>query len=361
MFIGVACGGTGGHIFPGLAVAETLRGRGHRVALWMAGKDIEGEAMNEWSGEVITVPSQGFQGRNLLAHLRASHLLWLSARHCRKIMESDRPDALVAMGSYASIGPGLSAKKTSVPLVLHEANVIPGRAVKFLSRHADVVALSFEETSYYLTHSHTETTGMPLRPPIQKAAEQFSRGRRDDSRFCLLVMGGSGGAHSLNDICSRAVCRMHGRGVEMEVIHLTGHQDEAEVAARYDDAGVASEVVAFSHDMPSLYARADMAVCRAGASTCAELNAFLLPALLVPYPFAVKQHQMRNAEVMEQRGCANLIDQSDLSEEWLAAYLTECISDGDKLDKMHRHAQRHRVTTGAAALADLVEIRARTD
>lgn len=355
MFIGVACGGTGGHIFPGLAVAEALRGRGHRVALWMAGKDIESEAMNEWSGEVITVPSQGFQGRNLLAHVKASHLLWSSVRHCRKIMRDARPDALLAMGSYASIGPGLAAKKKRVPLVLHEANVIPGRAVKFLSRHADVIALSFEETSYYLTRSYTETTGMPLRMPIQESAESFARERRDNSRFCLLVMGGSGGAHMLNDICSRSVCRMHAHGVEMEVIHLTGHRDQAEVAARYESCGVPGEVFAFSHDMPDLYARADMAVCRAGASTCAELSAFLLPALLVPYPFAVKQHQMRNAEVMEQRGCANLIDQSDLSEEWLAAYLTECIADEEKLEKMRKHAQRYRVTTGAVALADLVE------
>lgn len=354
MKIGIACGGTGGHIFPGLAVAGELRRRGHDVKLWMAGKDIENEALKEWGGSVITVPARGFQGRNPFDHLRTLANLLLVRHSCCRLMKTERPDLLLAMGSYASIGPGLAAKSAGIPLVLHEANVIPGRANRLLARHAASIAVNFEETSYYMRDRHVVVTGMPLRPELQS----LGAGPHDAASgngFTLLVMGGSRGARALNRICPRAVALLLERDVELDVVHLSGETERDDVEAIYRSCGAQAEVYAFHHDISPIYRRADLAICRAGASTCAELSAFGLPALLVPYPHAANRHQMMNAEAMERRGAANLIDQNDLTAEWLADYLYERISNPSRLERMRSNTVRHRISDGTDALATLVE------
>lgn len=354
MRLAIACGGTGGHIFPGLAVAETMQRRGHEVTLWLAGKDIEGEALSGWEGQVVTVPSQGFQG-NIFNHLKTFLRMTKVVGECRSKMENDTPEVLLAMGSYASIGPGIASHRLKIPLVLHEANVIPGRAVNFLSRYADRVAISFEETCYHLKRKGADVTGMPLRSDLQAKAEENSNGHRSGEKFRLLIMGGSRGAHRLNEICSQAICSMNSGPRDISVIHLTGGADEEMVKGSYEAAGIEHCVYAFHHDMANVYRNADMAICRAGASTCAELNAFALPALLVPYPFAVKHHQTENARAMERRGCADVIEESNLSRAWLAAYIEENRQESERLERMRRAARRNQLHMGAKALADLLE------
>jgi len=352
--IGIACGGTGGHIFPGLAVAGELRRRGHDIKLWMAGKDIEHEALKEWQGSVITVPSRGFQGRNPFDHFKTLANLFLVRHRCCRLMKTERPDILLAMGSYASIGPGLATKSSGVPLVLHEANVIPGRANRLLAAHAARIAVNFEETSYYMRDKDVVVTGMPLRPELQSDDDGLQAAERGKG-FTLLVMGGSRGARALNQVCPRAVELLLERDVEIEIVHLSGQADREDVEGVYRSCGARAEVYSFHHDISSIYRRADLAICRAGASTCAELSAFGLPALLVPYPHAAKRHQMRNAEAMERRGAANLIDQNDLGADWLADYLYESIRDPRRLERMRANTARHRIADGTEALASLVE------
>jgi UDP-N-acetylglucosamine--N-acetylmuramyl-(pentapeptide) pyrophosphoryl-undecaprenol N-acetylglucosamine transferase len=356
LHIAIACGGTGGHIFPGLATARVLRDRGHHVTLWLAGKGIEEAAVQGWEGRVVTIPSEGFQFGPLRSVLTALRIAAATVR-CWFILLRHRPDAVLGMGSYASIGPCLAARLLGIPYFLHEANAVPGRAVRLLAPAAKAVAICFEETRYHLKGLNAVATGMPLRPELQRTPAGLSAAERSapGGEFCLLVMGGSGGAHVINERVSEAVCTLAARD-RLKVMHLTGPADEASVAERYRRAGVKAEVCAFTHDMARLYENAALAVCRSGASTCAELGAFGVPALLVPYPHAASDHQTANARALEKFGAADVIQQNDLTVEWLGEYLASQMENPGRIEKMRaRSAARHIAFNAAEGLAGVIE------
>jgi UDP-N-acetylglucosamine--N-acetylmuramyl-(pentapeptide) pyrophosphoryl-undecaprenol N-acetylglucosamine transferase len=348
LHIAIACGGTGGHIFPGLATARVLRARGHHVTLWLAGKGVEDAAVKGWEGRIVTIPSEGFQFgafRSVLTALRITRAVF----RCWRIMLRHQPDVVLAMGSYASIGPCFAARLHGIPYILHEANAVPGRAVKLLARKARAVAICFEETRYHLKGMHAVSAGMPLRPELQESGV-----RSPESGFHLLVMGGSGGAHAINEMVSEAVCAL--ADSRMSVTHLTGFQDAQTVRARYQKAGVKADVFEFVQGMAPLYEKASLAVCRSGASTCAELGVFSLPALLIPYPHAASDHQTANARALEKFGAADVVQQSDMTVEWLKGYLAEQIKDPSRLEKMRARSAARKVPLNAAAiLAGVVE------
>ncbi|MCU0858343.1 MAG: undecaprenyldiphospho-muramoylpentapeptide beta-N-acetylglucosaminyltransferase [Pontiellaceae bacterium] len=348
LHVAIACGGTGGHIFPGLATARVLREHGHHVTLWLAGKGVEDSAVKGWEGKIITIPSEGFQFGAFRSVLTALRVMSAVIR-CRVIMWRHRPDVVLAMGSYASIGPCLAARLSGIPYILHEANAVPGRAVRFLSGKARAIAICFEETRYHLKGRHAVSAGMPLRIEIQKTDDAVR-----PEGFHLLVMGGSGGAHAINELVSETVCALKEYG--MRITHLTGAADEKEIAERYRAAGVQAEVYAFTQDMTSLYKKATLAICRSGASTCAELGVFNLPALLIPYPHAASDHQTANARALEKFGAADVIQQDEISVEWLKEYLIELILDPSRLEKMRLRSAARKVPLNAAEiLAGVVE------
>jgi UDP-N-acetylglucosamine--N-acetylmuramyl-(pentapeptide) pyrophosphoryl-undecaprenol N-acetylglucosamine transferase len=347
LHIAVACGGTGGHIYPGLATARALRERGHHVTLWLSGKNVESTVLQGWKGPVVTIASEGFQFgplRNLLTALR----ILLAVIRCWIAMFRHRPDAVLAMGSYSSIGPCLAARLRRIPVVLHEANAIPGKAVKMLAGRAACIAICFEETRYHLKGLHLVSTGMPLRPELKPSGL-----RAPASDFRLLVMGGSGGAHAVNETVSKAVCSL--AQYALHVTHLTGEADAAMVTERYRAAGIRASVLAYTQEMAALYESADLAICRAGASTCAELGVFGLPALLIPYPHAAGDHQTANARSLEKTGAADLVQQADISAEWLADYIRAQIEDPTRLKKMRVRALRRDSLNSAEKLAETVE------
>ena len=248
MKIGIACGGTGGHIFPGLAVAEVLRQRGHTVVLWLAGKPGEDLALAGWDGPVVTVYARGISSHAPRALIATCFRLVRAVLQCRRSMRRFSPEVLLAMGSYASIGPVLAARWLNIPIVLHEANVIPGRAIRFLGRWAEAVAVGFEETRHHLAHHRLVVTGMPVRGTGPQTAEDRRRTPANvwqatnvglqsaiinhkseignwsaliPGRFTLLVMGGSRGAHRLNEVVAQAILRLHREGNLLQVIHLS--------------------------------------------------------------------------------------------------------------------------------------------
>jgi UDP-N-acetylglucosamine--N-acetylmuramyl-(pentapeptide) pyrophosphoryl-undecaprenol N-acetylglucosamine transferase len=329
MKIGIACGGTGGHIFPGLATAEVMRARGHEVTLWMGGKDIEKKALAGWPGKAITIASMGLPAR--LAP----------------------PDVLLAMGGYASLAPVLAARALAIPVILHEANVIPGKANRFLSRFAGAFALGFKETANNIAHRNMIYTGIPLRRPVTKETVADWDILKPDA-FTILAMGGSRGARALNDMVIKAVTSLHTSGKSVQVIHLTGTEDEAAAREAYLDAGVTSLVFAFLQGMDPAFRRSALAICRAGGSTCAELAKFGLPALLIPYPHAASNHQMANARAMENAGAADVIEESKCSAVSLAEYISGVMANREKLDKMRLAALGRADQDAAGALADLV-------
>jgi UDP-N-acetylglucosamine--N-acetylmuramyl-(pentapeptide) pyrophosphoryl-undecaprenol N-acetylglucosamine transferase len=359
LHIALACGGTGGHIFPGLATAAVLQNRRHLVTLWMAGKDVEERAVQDWSGPMVTVPAEGFSGGGVWPSLRAGGRLLGAVAGCRRRMKNDRPDVLLAMGSYASVGPAVAALRLGVPLVLHESNVLPGRAIRLLSRWAAAVAASFEETRFYLKKQNLVVTGMPLRRELTQAGTREMIGDLDRDLFTVLVMGGSRGSRALNEAASTAIGRAYASGNRIQVIHLAGWNDETMVRSRYAELGVPHQVHGFVQNMAAIYAHTDLVICRAGAATCAEITAFGVPALLVPYPYAAHNHQLANARALEKAGAADVVEEKDLGVDWLEEYIAGSMTTPGRLARMSAASRKRAARHGAEALADVVEQAAR--
>ena len=360
MKVAVACGGTGGHVFPGLATARELLRRGHDVTLWLTGRDTEQAALKDWDGPVVQVPARGFPLDFSWEALKRAWLLARAVGRSRQLMRANLPDVLLTMGSYASVGPCGAARLLAVPIVLHEANVIPGRAVRLFARSAAAVAAGFEETRFHLHGARLSVVGIPLREELTEAARALPpRPSAVQNPFRLLIVGGSLGAHRLNEVATATLVRMQQKGQAVAVTHLTGKDDEAAVRAAYQAAGVAAEVIAFTKYMAPLYHHADLAICRAGASTCAELAYFGVPALFVPYPRAAMDHQTANARALEKRGTADVVAESALTPEWLEAYLAQTLRKPERLARLREAALKEGVKDGTAALATLVEACAR--
>ncbi len=360
MKVAVACGGTGGHVFPGLATARELLRRGHDVTLWMTGRDEEQSARRDWDGPLVEVPAQGFPSGLSWKSVQAGWKLAQAVLRCGREMRRNVPDVLLAMGSYASVGPCGAARLLGVPIVLHEANVIPGKAVRLFARRAAAVAAGFEETRFYLHRAQLSVVGIPLRAELTEAARGLpAREAAAHSPLRLFIAGGSMGAHRLNEVVTEALARLKARGGSFTVAHLTGKKDETWVRDAYGRAGVEAEVIAFTKYMAPLYHAADLAICRAGGSTCAELAFFGLPALFVPYPLAAMDHQTANARALEKRGTSDVVDESALTPEWLEAYLAQTLRHPERLERLREAALREGVKDGTAALATLVEACAR--
>ncbi len=353
--IAIACGGTGGHIFPGLATAYELMERGHEVVLWMAGKDIEHDAVKDWPGRIITIPSEGFQFGLSLRSIGTVLKLYKAYRLSLAPMRETHPDVLLAMGSYASFGPVTAAKKLHIPYVMHEANLVPGRAVSLLSRKAQAVAVSFEKSRFYLKHPHIETTGMPLRQELQRASVQPRHERREGDPLRILVMGGSRGAQVLNQVVPEAIAAAAKKGVAIEVEHIAGLQESEGVEAIYANADIQANVHHFVQHMENIYPKIDLAICRSGAATCAELASFALPALLIPYPTAIRDHQMGNARILQDFCAADVVAEGDLTATWLCDYLVSVSQKPERLERMSAAMKKRAQPNAAGRLADLLE------
>ena len=352
MKIVVACGGTGGHAFPGLAVAEELRRRGHEVTVWDSGRSIESSVMRRWTGPLFSTGARQLSPRNALGIVR-------SVFRCRREMRRAKPDALLAMGSYSSLPPVLAARWCGVPVYLHEANTVPGRAVEFLARFARAVAISFGMTADHLVGVKTVRTGLPVRADI-------ASGRRfgfiPADAFVVFVTGGSQGAHAVNGLLSEALVLMKDElakrpsgGRPLYVIHQTGEADEGEVMAAYAAAAMPARVHAFEREMADAFASADVVVARAGASTCFELAACGKPALLIPLPSAMRDHQHFNADAFAAAGAADEGVQARLTPRQVCRYLLERYDRPELLSRMAAKMRAAATPGAAAAVADLVD------
>ena len=345
----VACGGTGGHAFPGLAVAKELLDRGHDVVVWDSGRMVESDVMRAWSNKTFSTGAKQLSARNAFANV-------LSFLRCWREIRRFQPDVLLAMGSYSSLPPVLAAKTAGVPIVLHEANTIPGRAVDTLSRFAKTVAIAFAVTREHLHGRPTELVGLPVRAGIEKGA-RFAEIPAD--AFCVFITGGSQGAHRVNELVAAAMplvkAALDREGRKLYVIHQTGLKDEGPVMGRYVAAGISSRVNAFEHEMPRAFASADLVIARAGASTCFELARVGKPAFLIPLPSALRNHQHFNAEAFVSAGAAAEGRQEDLTPRALANYILDKAAHPAKLAQMAERMRLMATPDAAAKVADLVE------
>ena len=323
-FVAIACGGTGGHLFPGLAVAEQLQKRGCAVALLISPKEVDQQAVKSASGmEIITLPAVGLQNHNYLSFARS---FWQSWRRSNTIFKSRPPQAVLAMGGFTSAPPILAARKFGARTFLHESNTIPGRANRFLARYVHEAFIGFPGAASLRARKIT-VTGTPVRSQFQPGAAAPCRAafRLESDRPTILVMGGSQGASGINDLILSALPLLGDRTATWQWLHLTGPGDVKKMEQAYAARGFKAVVKPFLQEMDLALGAATMAVSRAGASSLAEIAAVRLPSLLVPYPAAADNHQFFNAQAFASTGAARMLEQKNASPDEVAALLGELI------------------------------------
>ena len=355
MKIAIAGGGTGGHLFPALAVGEVFLDRGHEVLIFISEKEIDALAVqgrSEFRFEKL--PSIGMPKLFSPAIFTFFQRFNASLAPCRKIFDEFKPDAVLGMGGFTSTPPILAGKLRRVPTFLHESNAIPGKANRLNARLVDAVLLGFKECEPHFPRVRCEVTGTPIRRSLQARIprEQALAGfGLHPHRKTVLIMGGSQGARGINQAMKTAAGRLHG----LQVIHLTGAGGEAEMAEIYRAAGVAAHVAAFCHTMENAYSAADIAVARSGAASLSEIAHFALPSILIPYPHAAENHQQLNAEIIARAGAAKLLMESETTGEALALAIQNLADDSELLQIMGRYSERLAPGDAAACVADTIE------
>ncbi len=325
----IVAGGTGGHIFPGLAVAEQMRAAGWEV-VWMGSRGgMEERLVPPHGYRTAWIRARAARGKGLLQKLLlpANLLLsfWESGRHLVRL----KPDVVLGLGGYVAFPGGMMASLLARPLALHEQNAIAGLANRVLAGVSDKVMVAFPDAL-----KKAEWTGNPVRGQIVTMAPPEERYAHREGPIRLLVVGGSLGAQALNEVVPKALALLLPRPA---VLHQAGEKHLEALTGHYRAAGVQGELVAFIDDMARAYAAADLVICRAGAVTIAELSAGGMASILVPFPHAVDDHQTANARFLADRGAALLLPQRELTAERLAALIRSL--DRPKLLEMAKQAR----------------------
>ncbi len=360
-------------MFPGLAVSSVLVSRGHRAAVILSGRAVEGErslADIPAGAETLSVPASPFSPRRPLSMAK----LGLSFLRARSRLAEFGPDALLAMGSYTSAAPVIAARSLGIPVVLHEANAIPGSAVAFLARFADAVCTSFPDIERRFRRGTVlRDTGLPLRASFESGCGGT---KAPPDAISVLVMGGSQGARDMNRaVVSAFAAAGKARGgaafaslPPVRVVHLAGKANEEEIRTLWRESGLpgsrfAVEVVGFEHDMARRYAEASVCISRAGASSCFELALAGLPTFFVPLPGLARDHQTFNARSFAEKGAAEVVSQAELAGEDGAGKILEVLETArkgsEKAAGMRRRIMDMARPDAAGRVADAVEESAR--
>jgi UDP-N-acetylglucosamine--N-acetylmuramyl-(pentapeptide) pyrophosphoryl-undecaprenol N-acetylglucosamine transferase len=341
----IMAGGTGGHIFPGLAVAETLRTQGVPVVWLGAAGGMETKVVPAHGIELHTVAVGGLRGKGLKTRLLAPWMLLRALLSSLAVLHRLKPRSVLSMGGYVAGPGGIAARLLRRPLLVHEQNRVAGFTNRKLAVHASRVMAGFADSL-----PNAQWVGNPVRGAIASLPSPAQRMAGRSGKPHLLVLGGSLGARALNLSVPQALASMP---VEQrpDVLHQCGNRGIDEARKAYADAGVEARIVPFIEDMAGTYAWADLAVCRAGALTLAELTASGLGAVLVPFPHAVDDHQTRNAEALVAAGAAELIQERDLDTKDLAQRLNALLSDRTAMLAMAEAARTLAKPDAAADIA----------
>ncbi len=327
----VMAGGTGGHIFPGLAVANALKNKGWNVH-WLGGPDsMESRVVPKYQFPFYTITFGGVRGKGfgvlLRLPIRLAHAVWQSYKLLRQL----QPHILVGMGGYITAPAGLAAFLTGTPLILHEQNSVAGSANKLLRNIAKRIFTAFPNVFANTNKDNAVVgkvywVGNPLRAEFAQYTAPAERLANRSGTLNILVMGGSLGAQALNQTVPEALALLD-VSVRPKVLHQSGEKHIESLQAKYDKAQVTADVVAFIDDPAQAYAQADLVICRSGASTVTELAAIGVAALFVPFPHAIDDHQTTNAKYLVSNGGGWLCLQDKFTPEWLADFLTKIQRD----------------------------------
>ena len=349
----LAAGGTGGHVFPAEALARTLIARGHAVRL---ATDPRGRAFGDRLPEVpVDAVRSATLAPGLLGKLKTAALLGLGYLDARGVLRRHRPAAVVGFGGYPSAPTVLAAARAGVPVLLHEQNALLGRVNRWLAGRAAAIATGFPLQSAGQESRRVEVTGNPVRPAIAAKAGAPYPAPTADGRLTLLVLGGSQGARVFSELIPAAVALLpEGLRARLSIVQQCRPEDIEACRGRYGAIGADATLSTFFDDVPERLAVAQLVICRSGASTAAELATIGRPAILVPYPFAMDDHQTANARAIAASGGGWLMPQSDLTPEVLASRLEDLYTRPSVLVEAAGAARAAAHPDAADRLADLV-------
>ena len=358
----IACGGTGGHLFPGIAVGEVLSARGHDVTLLISEKKIDSLAASghpnlnferlpflampkPWSPKMIPFLTGTFKGMNA----------------ARSLIRKNEAQVVLGMGGFTSLAPIVAGRREKCRTLIHDSNAIPGKANRLTAKFCDVILVGLEACKeHFPKHPDVRVVGTPIRSTLRQKSKDDPHAffKLDKNKKTLVVMGGSQGARGVNRVVCMALDQFEKLGIQ--VLHIAGPTDYEEVRDAYAKHPLLTQhVAAFCHRMELAYQIADLAIARSGASTLTELAWFGIPSLLVPYPFAADDHQTRNAEIFAKAGAAKMLLESSINATVLVDAVREVLTKPDKAKAMKAAAQKQAVRDSAERIANIVEEQAR--
>jgi len=328
----LAGGGTGGHVIPALAIANELKKSYAAEVLFIGtARGIENRLVPAAGYPLQLVRVGALKNVSLMTRAKTAFDLPRAVWDAGRMLNEFAPDVVIGVGGYASGPAMLAAVVKHIPTLAFEPNVVPGFANRVVARFVSGAAVHFEETAKYFRHA--EVTGVPVRQAFFEIAPK--RGGTPT----LLVFGGSQGAHAINEAMIRCLPELRRQAPGIHIIHQTGERDYNDALAAYKSLGESAEVFKFIEDMPAVFARADLVVCRSGASTVAEITAAGKPAIFVPFPRAADDHQRVNAEALAGSGAAVVVEESKLEGVWLAETIAALLGDSRRLQQMSEAAR----------------------
>ncbi len=341
MHLLIAGGGTGGHLFPGIALAEDLmsRNQDHRVVFVGTRRGIEFKAVPRAGFTLDCIQVGGLKGSGLMGWLRGLFRVPRAMWQSRRIIRRFRPDVVVGVGGYASGPVVLMAWLMRTPTMIMEQNALPGFTNKILGKVVRRVVVSFPDAASFFPKRKVRALGNPVRKAL---AENFLRSSQVKSGQDILIFGGSQGARTLNRVVPEAAKLLNDRWPGLRFVHQTGEKEVEGVRDHYQQLGLVevAEVTPFIHDMAAAYRRSDLVICRAGATTVSELSLCRKAAVLIPFPHAADNHQEVNARALVDAGAALMVREADLSPEGLASLVGEVLADEDRRAAMEDAAGR---------------------
>lgn len=354
MRVVIAGGGTGGHLFPGIAIAEEFLKRDQKTSVIFIGtkRGIESRLLANLGYTLEEIDIEGIKGRGVKAFIKAVCQIPKSMMQSRRIMKKFHPDVVVGVGGYASGPAVLVAHFMGLPTVIAEQNAVSGVTNKILGRFVDKIFVTYEQTREFFPPAKVVVSGNPVR-----SAVAFREGFRPRGKgyWQLLVFGGSQGAEAINQCMADMIPRLKAVKDKIRILHQTGARQKEEMARRYAEHGINAEVKDFILDMARAYEEADLIVCRAGATSLAEITAAGRPAVLIPYPFAADDHQLKNAQALAAQGAAVVIRESELNEERLFDAMMSLLKDEEKRSRMEACSKKMGRPEAAATIVNHCE------
>jgi UDP-N-acetylglucosamine--N-acetylmuramyl-(pentapeptide) pyrophosphoryl-undecaprenol N-acetylglucosamine transferase len=340
----IAGGGTGGHLFPGIAVAQEfeVHNPASRIIFVSTGNPLERSVLSKTGYTLQTITAAGIKGRGLWNQIKSVSKIPKGILAANRILKNFSPDLTVGLGSYSAGPVVFTAWLRRIPIVVHEQNILPGITNRILSRFANRIYISFENTKSNMDSRKVQWTGNPVRRELLEYSDRHAEDVSDDSGnglFTILIIGGSQGAHRINTAVIEALEHLEDKE-HLHFVHQTGDADEQPVEEAYRRNNIQCTVQSFFDNMAELYSRADLLICRAGATTVAEITALGKAVIFIPFPYAADNHQVLNAGTLAEAGAAEMIIEKDLSGQILSKKIAYYAAHRETLNDMAAKARR---------------------